>query len=118
MGSIDVREVENLILKLTRAVGKKGFGIAPVVEPEWWVLAVGRAFGEDGFETRERSRNELVARVEDAGIVLREYVWVWDDRGCAQLVVASFNSRPLAEKMAERLGRQGFDVRIRRAAPE
>ena len=117
MRHLDVYDIENSILKITRAIEKKGFGVAENHDLEWWVLAIGEAFDGADFESRELARERLKQQVESAGISLKDYVWVWDEIGCAQLVLATFKSRKMARKMAERMVAKGLYARIKKSMP-
>lgn len=80
----------------------------------WWVLACGDAFDPDDFEQREAARERLLDELQAKGVVLPEYIWVWDDHPRAQLVITSLPSEERAERVAEHLRKKGLDIRVRR----
>lgn len=80
----------------------------------WWVLAVGDDLEGAPFEARDIARDILRQQVETAGVLLAEYVWVWDDAKQAQLVVATFPSLERARRVAERLRTKGLKIRVAR----
>ncbi len=83
----------------------------------WWVLAQGGPLDESDFEARERAREELLARVRRAGILVEENVWVWDLSGRAQLVLTTLPSLERARKVASRLRGKGLAIVVRREMP-
>ena len=80
----------------------------------WWVLAVGDDLDGVPFEDRDRARDALRGEVEAAGVMLAEYVWVWDEAQQAQLVIATFPSLDRARRVAERLRQKGLRIRVAR----
>jgi hypothetical protein len=80
----------------------------------WWVLALGDNLDENDFAQREASRGRLRKAVSDAGVAPREYCWVWDRTGVAQLVLGTYADRPQAETQAVRFAGLGLRVRVPR----
>jgi hypothetical protein len=80
----------------------------------WWVLALGDNLDENDFAQREASRGRLRKAVSDAGVAPREYCWVWDRTGVAQLVLGTYADRPQAETQAVRFAGLGLRVRVTR----
>ncbi|MHC1753537.1 hypothetical protein [Humidesulfovibrio sp.] len=99
--------------------GKPGpFGLD--VEPktgQWWVLAQGRALDPEDFDSREAARADLLAAVLRAGVLVPENIWVWDESGRAQLVLATLPTEERAWRVAERLRQKGLAVIVRREMP-
>jgi hypothetical protein len=89
----------------------------PVQGRGWWVLAQGGALDESDFAARERVREELLARVRRAGILVGENVWVWDLSGRAQLVLTTLPTLERARKLARRLREKGLAIVVRREMP-
>ncbi|WP_243547288.1 hypothetical protein [Pseudodesulfovibrio tunisiensis] len=88
---------------------------SPEVRPQgWWVVAIGAELDANSFEQREQARESLRTRVEAAGVMISEYVWVWDEYGQAQLVISTLPTRERAERLAARLRTKGLDVRVLR----
>lgn len=83
----------------------------------WWVLAQGGQLAEGDFSAREAARDLLLAQVRRAGLLVAENVWVWDETGNAQLVLATLPTEDRAQRLAERLRDKGISVRVRREMP-
>ena len=83
-------------------------------EPGWWVLAVGAQLDEEDFGSRERARERLRLKLEKAGIRLPEYIWVWDDAGRAQVVLATLRNEDYAARIARRVELKGIETRVAR----
>jgi hypothetical protein len=83
----------------------------------WWVLAQGRLLDPDDFSTREAAREDLLDCVRKAGVLVGENVWVWDETGRAQLVLATLPTLERARKVAERLRAKGLNITVRREMP-
>jgi hypothetical protein len=96
---------------------------APTAQPGesngkgWWVLAQGGDLDPENFAAREAARDSLLGRVRASGVLTGENVWVWDESGRAQLVLATLPTRERAERLAERLREKGLDVVVRREMP-
>ncbi len=86
--------------------------------PGWWVLAQGGPLDVGNFEAREAAREELLARVRRAGILVGENVWVWDLSGRAQLVLSTVPTLERARKLAQRLRAKGLAIVVRREMGE
>ncbi|MBU1594514.1 MAG: hypothetical protein KKA55_03145, partial [Proteobacteria bacterium] len=86
--------------------------------PGWWVLAQGGPLDEGDFAAREAAREELLARVRRAGILVGENVWVWDLSGRAQLVLTTLPTLERARKVAQRLRGKGLAIVVRREMGE
>jgi hypothetical protein len=86
--------------------------------PGWWVLAQGGPLDESDFAAREAAREELLARVRRAGILVGENVWVWDLSGRAQLVLTTLPTLERARKLAQRLRAKGLAIVVRREMGE
>lgn len=84
----------------------------------WWVLAQGRLLDPEDFPSREAARADLLEAVRQAGVLVAENVWVWDDTGRAQLVLATLPTLERARKVAERLRAKGLNIAIRREMPQ
>jgi len=80
----------------------------------WWVLAQGRLLDPEDFATREAAREDLLAAVRKAGVLVGENVWVWDETGRAQLVLATLPTLERARRVAERLRGKGLNITVRR----
>jgi hypothetical protein len=98
--------------------GRGAEGGQCVTGPGWWVLAQGGPLDESDFEARERAREELLARVRQAGILVGENVWVWDLSGRAQLVLTTLPTLERARKVAKRLREKGLAIVVRREMGE
>ncbi|GAB6126358.1 hypothetical protein [Humidesulfovibrio idahonensis] len=84
----------------------------------WWVLAQGRLLDPEDFATREAAREDLLAAVRKAGVLVGENVWVWDETGRAQLVLATLPTLERARRVAERLRAKGLNITVRREMPQ
>ena len=84
---------------------------------QWWVLAQGRALDPEDFDSREAARADLLAAVLRAGVLVPENIWVWDESGRAQLVLATLPTEERAWRVAERLRQKGLAVTVRREMP-
>lgn len=84
---------------------------------QWWVLAQGRALDPEDFDSREAARADLLAAVLRAGVLVPENIWVWDESGRAQLVLATLPTEERAWRVAERLRQKGLAVIVRREMP-
>jgi hypothetical protein len=80
----------------------------------WWVLACGEPFKDAALAERNALRDRLRAEVEQAGIVLPELIWVWDEDNCVQLVITTLPTQDRAERVAERLRAKGLRMRVAR----
>ncbi len=83
----------------------------------WWVLAQGRELDPEDFEAREAAREDLLYAVLQAGVLVGENVWVWDETGRAQLVLATLPTQERARRVAERLRAKGLSVTVRPEMP-
>ncbi|MFW5837875.1 MAG: hypothetical protein ACOCVM_07680 [Desulfovibrionaceae bacterium] len=112
------RGIEQAIQRMTRVLRSPHLAEAALALPDqeqapgWWILAVGEPMNEGSLEARDTARNELRRHVEQAGLRLQEFVWVWDETERAQVVVATLPTRDRAERVAERLRRRGLKVRV------
>ncbi len=104
------------IRRLTAAVRGNGT-VYQESESGWWVLAVGEPFGKSRFQERDEARDRLRQSVNQCGVELAEYVWVWDRTDRAQLVLATLPTRRRAEQVAERYRARGLSVRVTEADP-
>ena len=80
----------------------------------WWVLAQGRILDPADFAAREAAREDLLYAVLQAGVLVGENVWVWDETGRAQLVLATLPTVERARRLAERLRQKGLAITVRR----
>lgn len=93
----------------------RSFGENPEERPlGWWVLACGEPLDPEDFASRDRARDILRKEVEACGLMLPEYVWVWDDAEAAQLVITTLPSRDRAMRVAQKLRERGLNIRVRR----
>jgi len=83
----------------------------------WWVLAQGASLDPENFSSREAAREELLDAVRRAGVLVPENIWVWDEAGRAQLVLATVPTEERALRVAERLREKGLAVIVRREMP-
>jgi len=83
----------------------------------WWVLAQGAPLDPENFSSREAAREELLDAVRRAGVLVPENIWVWDEAGRAQLVLATLPTEERAHRVAERLREKGLAVAVRREMP-
>jgi hypothetical protein len=83
----------------------------------WWVLAQGAPLDPENFSSRETAREELLDAVRRAGVLVPENIWVWDEAGRAQLVLATLPTEERALRVAERLREKGLAVIVRREMP-
>lgn len=121
MNHCAIDTIEESILRMTAKVREtlahevaRSFGEDPAQDAlGWWVLACGKTLDTEDFRGRDAVRDELRRQVADSGIVLAEHVWVWDEAGVAQLVVATLPSRERAERVAEKLRTKGLTIRVR-----
>lgn len=93
------------------------FGEDPEAEVRplgWWVLACGDELDKDSLAARDDIRGKLLHEVRMAGLVLPENIWVWDEEGKAQLVIATVPTLERAERLAVHLKRKGLVIRIKR----
>jgi hypothetical protein len=84
----------------------------------WWVLAQGRILDPGNFTAREAAREDLLESVRQAGVFVQENVWVWDETGRAQLVLATLPTRERALRVAERLRAKGLNIAVRPEMPQ
>ena len=80
----------------------------------WWVLAQGRILDPEDFAAREAAREDLMYAVLQAGVLVGENVWVWDETGRAHLVWATLPTLERARRVAERLREKGLAITVRR----
>lgn len=121
MNHCTIDTIEQSILRMTATVREslarevaRSFGEDPGREAlGWWVLACGKKLDPDDFRSRDAVRDELRRKVADSGVILGEHVWVWDEAGVAQLVVATLPNRERAERVAEKLRTKGLTIRVR-----
>lgn len=110
--------LEGVLDSIRRMTASVRFSVGEVTQADfdegWWVLAVGEDLGAAPFAERERARERLRQEVEGAGVVLAEYVWVWDESRAAQLVLSTLPSLERAQRVAERLRAKGLQVRVTR----
>jgi len=81
------------------------------------VLAQGRKLDPEDFEAREAAREDLLYAVLQAGVLVGENIWVWDETGRAQLVLATLPTLERARRVAERLQAKGLAVAVRPELP-
>jgi hypothetical protein len=99
------------------AMTAKSFGeeTDPNLRPRgWWVLACGEPLDQESFDRREEARQQLLAATRKAGLVLPENIWVWDEKGTAQLVISTVPSIQRANILARKLREKGLTIRIKR----
>jgi hypothetical protein len=82
---------------------------------EFWVLAVGGPYDPEKFDQREAARTRLRQELLLLAIVPDEYIWIWDETDCAQLVLRTFGQVEQAEAYAAYLAGRGVTARVRRA---
>jgi hypothetical protein len=82
------------------------------------LLICGRSFQGLAFRERDRAREELRFELLRAGVILMEYVWVWDRTDRAQLLVSSYRDRKRAGRRQNQLEAAGLRCRIVRELPE
>lgn len=122
--SNNISEIEESIRRMTAVVRQgqaaltsKSFGEEPdpKLRPRgWWVLACGEPLNEDSLAERDKTRQQLLDRVTEAGLILPENIWVWDETGTAQLVITTVPSIQRAQLLAQRLRKKGLTIRIKR----
>lgn len=101
------------IRRMTAAVRTSLEGGLEIADGDgWWVLAVGSDFADVPFVDRDVAREQLRTQVEAAGIVLSEYVWLWDTENRAQLILLTLPTRERAERIAKRLRTKGLEIRV------
>nr|WP_321255998.1 hypothetical protein [uncultured Pseudodesulfovibrio sp.] len=120
----NIAEIEKSIIRMTAVVRHeqaqwtaKSFGQTtdPKLRPRgWWVLACGEPLDGNSFDNREKSRERLLEAIDQTGVILPENIWVWDEKGVAQLVITSVPSLERAQALAERLRRKGLTIRVKR----
>lgn len=120
----NIREIEESILRMTAAVRQgqaretaMSFGEDPSPEARplgWWVLACGEPLDKESLQVRDEARDRLLIQVRLAGLALPENIWVWDEEGRAQLVIATVPSLERAERLAVHLRSKGLTIRIKR----
>ncbi|WP_319468457.1 hypothetical protein [uncultured Pseudodesulfovibrio sp.] len=121
---LNINDIEASILRMTAVVRQdkaadvaRSFGDDPDPKTRplgWWVLAYGKPLDPDSFDNREDVREQLIQQVRDAGLVLQENVWVWDEAGQAQLVISTVPTLQRAEILATHLRAKGLSIRIRK----
>jgi hypothetical protein len=120
----DIRQLEESILRMTAVVRAKQAALTaqsfgeesdPNLRPRgWWVLACGEPLDQESFGQRELARQRLLAATRKAGLVLPENIWVWDEKGTAQLVISTVPSIQRANILAQKLREKGLTIRIKR----
>ncbi|WP_319542633.1 hypothetical protein [uncultured Pseudodesulfovibrio sp.] len=120
----NINEIEQSIMRMTAVVRQeqaqwtaKSFGqeTDPKLRPRgWWVLACGEPLDNDSFDNREKSREQLLEFMNQAGIMLPENIWVWDETGIAQLVITTVPTLERAQKLAKKLRTKGLSIRVKR----
>jgi hypothetical protein len=80
----------------------------------WWILACGEPLNEESFDEREIARERLLEVVKNAGLVLPENIWIWDEVGTAQLVIYTVPTLKRAKLLSRRLRDKGLTIRILR----
>jgi hypothetical protein len=120
----DIRQLEESILRMTAVVRAKQAALTaqsfgeesdPNLRPRgWWVLACGEPLDQESFGQREVARQRLLAATRKAGLVLPENIWVWDEKGTAQLVISTVPSIQRANILAQKLREKGLTIRIKR----
>nr|WP_321514638.1 hypothetical protein [uncultured Pseudodesulfovibrio sp.] len=120
----NINEIEQSIMRMTAVVRQeqaqwtaKSFGqeTDPKLRPRgWWVLACGEPLDNDSFDNREKSREQLLEFMNQAGIMLPENIWVWDETGIAQLVITTVPTLERAQKLARKLRTKGLSIRVKR----
>ncbi|OIO00355.1 MAG: hypothetical protein AUJ49_09945 [Desulfovibrionaceae bacterium CG1_02_65_16] len=81
------------------------------------MLAQGRLLNPQNFAAREAARADLLASVLKAGALVPENIWVWDETGRAQLVLATLPTLTRARRVAARLRQKGLNITVRREMP-
>lgn len=117
LGNIEesIRRMTAVVRETSARSVARSFGEDPDAKPlGWWVLACGDPLDPDDFKSRDRARDRLRRRVEEAGIMLNEHVWVWDGSESAQLVITTLPSRERADRVAKKLRQKGLDIRVRK----
>lgn len=120
----NVSQIEESIQRMTAVVRQdlaigtaKSFGEetdADIKPLGWWVLACGGPLDEGSIEKRDKTRDKLLEQTKQAGLLLPENIWVWDETGQAQLVIGTVPTLQRAERLARHLREKGLTIRIRR----
>lgn len=110
-----LEDIERAIARMTGCLRRA----APGDQAGFWqVVVVGEPLDPEDFASRDRVREELRLRVLSLGIRLAEHVWIWDETGRAQLVVATYAEHERALRLAQAIRGKGLSVRVVRARPE
>lgn len=55
-----------------------------------YLLLLGPSLKNKNFEQREEIREEIRLKLEALGIVLQEYVWIWDKKDQLRLLIGEY----------------------------
>ncbi|MFW6357459.1 MAG: hypothetical protein ACOC0K_01870 [bacterium] len=99
--------------RMTAALSRKESGNSPTgFDGKWWVLVCGDQLDKDSFDQREEARSRVRTLLQDKGITLLEYTWIWDDTNQAQVMVGKFQRYEEAEQFGATLEKKGLRWRI------
>ncbi|HKI50089.1 MAG TPA: hypothetical protein VKA69_12225 [Desulfobacteria bacterium] len=69
------------------------------------------------FDERETVRADLRRQLEDQGVRLQEYCWVWDENDQCLLVTGTYERLKDAEQWITSLESLGFEIEIQTGLP-
>lgn len=117
-----ISDIEESIQRMTATIRQefademaRSFGEDPSSENRplgWWILACGEVSTSKDFDKREAARLQLLEQVQAVGLMLQENIWVWDDSGQVQLVIATVPAIKRADILAKHLRNKGLTIRI------
>ncbi len=113
-----IADIERTIARLTGVLqGSAPRPASAPDDPRWQVVVVGEPLNAEDFQARESAREHLRLKVQSMGIRMVEHIWLWDETGRAQLVVAAFVEEERALRLAQAIRDKGLEVRVVREQP-
>ncbi|HCO12178.1 MAG TPA: hypothetical protein DIT19_03015 [Desulfonauticus sp.] len=73
-----------------------------------YLLIVGPKLKDRDFEIREKYREKIREKLSHLGIVLQEYVWIWDRKNWLKLVVGKYEKAEDSVYLQRFLQKNGF----------
>lgn len=73
-----------------------------------YLLLIGPTLKDKDFQQREKNREEMRVKLEKLGIILQEYIWIWDKQDQLKLVIGEYKREEDCYYLQKYLHRNGL----------